>query len=162
MYYQLRSCYIILGGQLIIITKRTTSSEILLVEDNPGDVRLITDAFKKLDSPIEILVANDGSEAMQILNREGNFSNIKKPELIMLDLNLPKKNGQEVLKEIKNNPKFQMIPVIILTTSSAEEDIIETYKNHVNAYITKPFNLDKLIDIVKAIYDFWIIQVKLP
>ncbi len=125
-------------------------------------MRLITEAFKNIETTVNIDVAKDGFEAMQILNREGNYSNSIKPQLILLDLNLPKKNGREVLKEIKSNPELQMIPVIILTTSSAEEDVIETYKNHVNAYITKPFNLDKFIEIVKSIYDFWLNNVKLP
>ena len=125
-------------------------------------MRLITDAFKNFESTINIVVAKDGFEAMQILKREGNYTTAIKPQLIVLDLNLPKKNGREVLKEIKSNPELQMIPVIILTTSSAEEDIIETYKNHVNAYITKPFNLEKFIEIVKSIYDFWLKNVKLP
>jgi DNA-binding response OmpR family regulator len=125
-------------------------------------VRLITEAFKNIETTVNIDVAKDGFEAMQILNREGNYSNSIKPQFILLDLNLPKKNGREVLKEIKSNPELQMIPVIILTTSSAEEDVIETYKNHVNAYITKPFNLDKFIEIVKSIYDFWLNNVKLP
>jgi DNA-binding response OmpR family regulator len=123
---------------------------------------LITEAFKNIETTVNIDVAKDGFEAMQILNREGNYSNSIKPQLILLDLNLPKKNGREVLKEIKSNPELQMIPVIILTTSSAEEDIIETYKNHVNAYITKPFNLEKFTEIVKSIYDFWLKNVKLP
>ena len=135
---------------------------ILLVEDNPGDVRLITEAFKNVETHINIVVAKDGFEAIQLLNRENNYSNAIKPQLIVLDLNLPKKNGREVLKEIKTDPELQMIPVIILTTSNAEEDIIETYKNHVNAYITKPFNLEQFIDITKSIYDFWIKSVKLP
>ncbi len=125
-------------------------------------MRLITEAFKNIETTVNIDVAKDGFEAMQILNREGNYSNSIKPQFILLDLNLPKKNGREVLKEIKSNPELQMIPVIILTTSSAEEDVIETYKNHVNAYITKPFNLDKFIEIVKSIYDFWLNNVKLP
>ena len=125
-------------------------------------MRLITDAFKNFESTINIVVAKDGFEAMQILKREGNYTTAIKPQLIVLDLNLPKKNGREVLKEIKSNPELQMIPVIILTTSSAEEDIIETYKNHVNAYITKPFNLEKFTEIVKSIYDFWLKNVKLP
>ncbi|MGO9387313.1 MAG: response regulator [Methanobacterium sp.] len=143
-------------------TRATGSIKILLVEDNPGDVRLITEAFKNVEATINIVVAKDGFEAMQILKREGNYTTTIKPQLIVLDLNLPKKNGREVLKEIKSNPELQMIPVIILTTSSAEEDIIETYKNHVNAYITKPFNLEKFIEIVKSIYDFWLKNVKLP
>ncbi len=125
-------------------------------------MRLITEAFKNVEATINIVVAKDGFEAMQILKREGNYTTAIKPQLIVLDLNLPKKNGREVLKEIKSNPELQMIPVIILTTSSAEEDIIETYKNHVNAYITKPFNLEKFIEIVKSIYDFWLKNVKLP
>ncbi|MGA2675323.1 MAG: response regulator [Methanobacterium sp.] len=145
-----------------MITRATGSIKILLVEDNPGDVRLITEAFKNVEATINIVVAKDGFEAMQILKREGNYTTAIKPQLIVLDLNLPKKNGREVLKEIKSNPELQMIPVIILTTSSAEEDIIETYKNHVNAYITKPFNLEKFIEIVKSIYDFWLKNVKLP
>ena len=125
-------------------------------------MRLITEAFKNIETTVNIDVAKDGFEAMQILKREGNYTTAIKPQLIVLDLNLPKKNGREVLKEIKSNPELQMIPVIILTTSSAEEDVIETYKNHVNAYITKPFNLEKFTEIVKSIYDFWLKNVKLP
>ncbi len=125
-------------------------------------MRLITEAFKNVETPVKINVAKDGFEAMKILKKEDNYSNVIKPQLIVLDLNLPKKNGREVLKEIKNDPELQMIPVIILTTSSAEEDITETYKNHVNAYITKPFNLEQFIDIVKSIYDFWLNKARLP
>lgn len=99
---------------------------------------------------------------MQILKKEDKYADAKKPHLIVLDLNLPRMNGREVLKEIKNNLELQIIPVIILTTSSADEDIIETYQNHVNAYITKPFNIDQFTEIVKSIYDFWLIKVELP
>lgn len=140
---------------------QTRSIEILLVEDNPGDVRLIKEAFKDAIFPYNLMVAGDGQEAMEII-KHGHKSEAYRPNLIILDLNLPKKSGREVLKEIKSDEELMSIPVIILTTSSAKEDIQETYHNHVNAFITKPVDLDRFINIVKSIQDHWIQKAKLP
>ena len=136
--------------------------EILLVEDNPGDVRLTIEALKEGKVANKINVAADGIEAMAFLLREGKYENAPKPDLILLDLNLPKKNGREVLAEIKENPYLRCIPVVILTSSQAEKDIVTTYNLHANCYITKPVDFDQFINVVKSIEDFWFSVVKLP
>jgi two-component system, chemotaxis family, response regulator Rcp1 len=133
--------------------------EILLVEDNPGDVRLIKEVFKDAKIYNTMKVAYDGEAAMEILRNDGNASF---PDLILLDLNLPKKDGREVLREIKGDNCLKCIPVVILTTSNAEEDLIETYKMNANCYITKPVDLDQFINVVKSIENFWLSIVKLP
>ena len=133
--------------------------EILLVEDNPGDVRLIKEVFKDAKIYNTMKVAYDGEAAMEILRNDGNASF---PDLILLDLNLPKKDGREVLREIKGDDYLKCIPVVILTTSNAEEDLIETYKMNANCYITKPVDLDQFINVVKSIENFWLSIVKLP
>ena len=135
---------------------------ILLVEDNPGDVRLTEEAFKEGKLQNKLSVVNDGEEAMAFLRREGKYSNAPRPDIILLDLNMPKKNGREVLAEIKEDPELKRIPVVILTTSKAEEDILKTYDLHANCYITKPVDLDQFITIVKYIKDFWLSIVRLP
>ena len=134
--------------------------EILLVEDNPGDVRLIKEVFKDAKIYNTMKVAYDGETAMEILR--GNDENTSFPDLILLDLNLPKKDGREVLREIKGDDCLKCIPVVILTTSNAEEDLIETYKMNANCYITKPVDLDQFINVVKSIENFWLSIVKLP
>ena len=134
--------------------------EILLVEDNPGDVRLIKEVFKDAKIYNTMQVAYDGEAAMEILRR--NDGNTSFPDLILLDLNLPKKDGREVLREIKGDDYLKCIPVVILTTSNAEEDLIETYKMNANCYITKPVDLDQFINVVKSIENFWLSIVKLP
>ena len=134
--------------------------EILLVEDNPGDVRLIKEVFKDAKIYNTMQVAYDGEAAMEILQR--NDGNTSFPDLILLDLNLPKKDGREVLREIKGDDYLKCIPVVILTTSNAEEDLIETYKMNANCYITKPVDLDQFINVVKSIENFWLSIVKLP
>jgi chemotaxis family two-component system response regulator Rcp1 len=136
--------------------------EILLVEDNPGDVRLTIEALKEGKVANEINVAADGIEALAFLRREGKYENAPKPDLILLDLNLPKKNGREVLAEIKMNPHLKCIPVVILTSSQAEKDIVTTYNLHANCYITKPVDFDQFIKVVKSIENFWFKVVKLP
>jgi chemotaxis family two-component system response regulator Rcp1 len=136
--------------------------EVLLVEDNPGDVRLTKEALKEGRLLNKINVVGDGMEAMAYLRREGNYADAVVPDLILLDLNLPKKDGREVLAEIKADPKLRRIPVVVLTTSSAEEDILKTYDLHANCYVTKPVDLDQFIHVVKSIEDFWITVVKLP
>jgi chemotaxis family two-component system response regulator Rcp1 len=139
-----------------------TPIEILLVEDSPGDVRLTQEAFKDAKVHINLHVASDGAKAMVFLNREGEHANAPRPDLILLDLNLPKKDGREVLAEIKGNPKLQNIPVVILTTSSSEADILRSYQLHANCYITKPVGLEGFLTVVKSIDSFWLSVVKLP
>ena len=136
--------------------------EILLVEDNPGDVRLTIEALKEGKVANIINVAVDGMDAMAFLKRVGNYANAPRPDLILLDLNLPKKNGREVLAEIKMDPYLKHIPIVILTTSQAEKDIIATYKLHANCYITKPVDFDQFINVVKSIEEFWFTVVRLP
>lgn len=136
--------------------------EILLVEDNPGDVRLTIEALKEGRFANLINVAVDGFEAMAFLRREGKYANAPKPDLILLDLNLPKKNGREVLAEIKMDSNLKRIPVVILTSSQAETDIVTTYNLHANCYITKPVDFEQFIRVVRSIEDFWFAVVKLP
>jgi two-component system response regulator len=135
---------------------------VLLVEDNAGDVRLTREAFKDAKVRINLHVVSDGLEAMDFLNREGPYSNAPRPDLILLDLNLPKKSGQEVLEEIKASTTLLSIPVVILTTSTACEDILRSYRLHANCYISKPVDLDGFLRIVKSIDNFWLTVVLLP
>lgn len=136
--------------------------EILLVEDNPGDARLTIEALKEGKIRNNIHVAVDGLEALKYLFREDNYKNATRPDIILLDLNLPKKNGREVLEIIKSDKDLKRIPVVILTTSRAEEDILRTYDLHANCYVTKPVDLDQFINVIKTIEDFWLSIVKLP
>jgi CheY-like chemotaxis protein len=136
--------------------------EVLLVEDSPGDVRLTREAFKDAKVHINLHVASDGTEAMAFLGRKGEHANVPRPDLILLDLNLPKKDGRQVLKEIKENPALKCIPVVILTTSASEEDILRSYRLHANCYIAKPVDLDGFLKVVKSIDSFWLSVVKLP
>jgi two-component system, chemotaxis family, response regulator Rcp1 len=136
--------------------------EILLAEDSPGDVRLTREAFKESRVLNHLHVVKDGMEVIAFLRKEGRYASAIRPDLILLDLNLPKKNGQEVLAEIKEDPNLKRIPVIILTVSRAEEDILRSYNLHANCYITKPVELDQFLTAVKGIEDFWLAIVKLP
>ncbi len=136
--------------------------EILLVEDSPGDVRLTREALKESKILNHISVVGDGVEALSFLRREGDHDGAARPDVVLLDLNLPKKDGREVLAEIKGDPGLKRIPVVILTTSQAEEDILRTYDLHANCYITKPVDLDQFMKVVRAIEDFWLSIVKLP
>jgi chemotaxis family two-component system response regulator Rcp1 len=136
--------------------------EILLVEDNPGDVRLTREALRDGKIYNNLYVVRDGVEAMAFLRKTGQYTRAPRPDLILLDLNLPRKDGHEVLAEVKTDESLRRIPVVILTTSQAEEDIIRTYDLHVNCYITKPVDLDQFVKIVKSIEDFWLTIVKLP
>lgn len=138
------------------------SVEILMVEDNPGDVGLARETLKDSKLLNHMSVVFDGVEAMAFLRREGKYANATRPDLILLDLNLPKKDGREVLAEIKTDEQLRRIPVVVLTTSSAEQDILRTYDLHANCYITKPVNLDQFSAVVKAIEEFWFTIVKLP
>jgi chemotaxis family two-component system response regulator Rcp1 len=135
---------------------------VLLVEDSPGDIRLTQEALKDAKMHIHLDVARDGQEAMAFLMREGEYANAPRPDLILLDLNLPKKDGREVLKEIKEDPTLKIIPVVILTTSASEADILRSYSLHANCYITKPVSLDGFLTVVKSIDSFWMSVVKLP
>ena len=136
--------------------------EILLVEDNPADVRLTQENFKDSKILNHLHVINDGAEAMAFLHREGKYFDAVRPELIFLDLNLPKKDGHEVLKEIKTDDELKSIPVVILTISDDEEDILKSYNLHANCYISKPIGLEQFSKVVKSIENFWLSFVKLP
>ncbi|HAD81685.1 MAG: response regulator [Candidatus Edwardsbacteria bacterium RIFOXYD12_FULL_50_11] len=136
--------------------------EVLLVEDSPADVRLTKEALKEEKLHITLQVVNDGVEAMEYLRQEGKYSKAVRPDLILLDLNLPKKDGREVLKEIKGDDNLRSIPVVVLTTSKSEADIIKVYDLHANCYITKPLDLNQFSTVVKSIENFWLTIVKLP
>ena len=136
--------------------------EILLVEDNPGDAELTAEALRHGKVYNQMHVVEDGEAAMAFLRHEGKYPDVPRPDVILLDLNLPRKDGREVLAEIKADDELKQIPVIVLTTSEAEEDILRAYNLAVNCYITKPVDLDQFIKVVKAIEDFWFTVVKLP
>jgi len=136
--------------------------EVLLVEDSPGDVRLTREAFKDAKVHINLHVASDGAAAMAFLGREGEHSNAPRPDLILLDLNLPKKDGREVLAELKESLTLKSIPVVILTTSASEADIQGSYQRHANCFITKPVDLEGFLKVVRSIDNFWLSVVKLP
>jgi two-component system, chemotaxis family, response regulator Rcp1 len=136
--------------------------EVLLVEDSPGDVRLTRETFRDVNTSIHLHVATDGIEAMAFLKREGAHVNAPRPSIILLDLNLPKMDGREVLARIKEDPSLKMIPIIILTTSDAEADIAKSYELQANCYLSKPVQLDAFESLVRSINDFWMTKVKLP
>jgi chemotaxis family two-component system response regulator Rcp1 len=139
-----------------------TPIEVLLVEDNPGDVRLTREAFLEANGNIRLQVASDGVEAMEYLRRTGAYASAPRPDLILLDLNLPKMDGREVLALIKADTSFKIIPTVILTTSDAEQDIVRSYELQANCYLTKPVQLEAFEALVKSINDFWLTKVKLP
>ncbi|MGA2987436.1 MAG: response regulator [Terriglobia bacterium] len=136
--------------------------EVLLVEDSPGDVRLTQEAFRDVNTSIHLHVATDGVEAMAFLRREGDQIHAPRPDLILLDLNLPKMDGREVLAHIKADDSLKLIPTVILTTSEAEVDIVKSYQLQANCYLNKPVQLDAFESLVKSINDFWLTKVKLP
>jgi two-component system, chemotaxis family, response regulator Rcp1 len=136
--------------------------EILMVEDNPGDVRLAVEALREGKVRNHMYTVDDGEKALAFLRRQGQYAEMPRPDLILLDLNLPKKTGQEVLAEIKEDSDLRRIPVVILTVSEAEADILKTYNLHANCYITKPVDLDRFIEVVKSVEDFWLTVVMLP
>ena len=138
------------------------SLDILLVEDNPADARLVVEVFKDFKIRNKIHVVEDGVAAMDFLDKNGEYRNVPRPDLILLDLNLPRKDGREVLKEIKEDTELKCIPVVILTTSSSEDDILKTYSNHANCYIIKPVDFDQFLKVVETIEKFWLTVVKLP
>ena len=139
-----------------------SSIQVLLVEDNPGDVRLTREAFKDAKVHLEMHVVNDGVEATDFVNRRGAYADSPRPDLILLDLNLPRKDGRDVLAEIKADPSLKSIPVVILTTSASDVDIESSYLLHANCYISKPVDLDGFLSVVRSIDDFWFSVVKLP
>ena len=136
--------------------------EVLLVEDNPGDVRLTREALKEGKVCNNLSVVPDGVQAMAFLRRQGPYADAPRPDVILLDLNLPRKDGREVLEEVKGDPELRSIPVVVLTSSEADRDIARAYALHANCYITKPVDLDQFITVVKSIEDFWFSIVKLP
>jgi two-component system, chemotaxis family, response regulator Rcp1 len=144
------------------MVERNGPIEILLVEDNPGDVRLTKEALKEGKVYSNLHTVKDGVEAMEFLRREGKYKSVPRPDIILLDLNLPKKDGREVLQEIKTDAELRRIPVVVLTTSKAEEDVLRTYDLHANCYVTKPVDLEKFMVVVKTIDSFWLTVVTLP
>ena len=136
--------------------------EVLLVEDNPGDCRLVRETLADYKLKLEVKEVHDGEAAMAFLHREGEFRRARRPDLILLDLNIPKKDGREVLAEVKVDRRLKQIPVVILTSSKAEEDILQTYELHANCYISKPIDLEQLQKVVRQIKEFWFTIVKLP
>jgi CheY-like chemotaxis protein len=142
--------------------KKAMPIQVLLVEDNPADVRLTQEAFKDAKVHLEMHVAADGIEAMEFLNRQGRFHQSPRPDLILLDLNLPRKDGREVLAEIKAHPSLRTIPVVILTTSSSDVDIESSYLLHANCYVSKPVEFEGFLSVVHSIDNFWLSVVKLP
>jgi CheY-like chemotaxis protein len=135
---------------------------VLLVEDNPGDVRLTEEALKENKFYADLQVTKDGVEALRFLRQQGPYADARRPDLILLDLNLPRKDGRAVLAEIKSDSDLRRIPVVILTTSQAEEDILKTYDLHANCYVTKPVDLYQFVKVVRSIKDFWFTIVRLP
>ncbi|UOZ07278.1 MULTISPECIES: response regulator [unclassified Amycolatopsis] len=144
------------------MTEALPPIDILLVEDDPGDVLMTQEAFEHHKIRNALHVASDGVEALRFLHREGPFADAPRPGLILLDLNLPRKDGREVLGEIKQDPALRTIPVVVLTTSEAEEDILRSYDLHANAYVTKPVDFEKFVEVVRQIDDFWVTVVQLP
>lgn len=135
---------------------------ILLVEDNPGDARLAQEALKENKVANTLHWVDDGVKALQFLHQQGPYADAPRPDVILLDLNLPRKDGREVLAEIKDDPELKRIPVVVLTVSQAEEDILRTYNLHANCYITKPLDLDRFLEVVQQVENFWLTIVKLP
>ena len=136
--------------------------EVLLVEDNPADVLLTREAFKERDVAVNLRVVQDGEDALACLRREGVFADCVIPDFVLLDLNLPRKDGHEVLQEVKNDPALKQIPIVIFTSSEAREDVLSCYRAHANCYLTKPSNLDQFTKVFQAIDDFWFNSAQLP
>ena len=146
----------------MIPTEKAGRFRILLVEDNPGDIRLIQEAFREVGFPGQLAITRDGEQAMAFLRHEGVYRNSLRPSLILLDLNMPRKDGREVLAEIKQSEKFRQIPVLVLSTSTRAEDISNAYDLHANCYIPKPLDLDKLVELGVRLRSFWMCTVALP
>ncbi len=151
------------GGIAVISDQKSVKyMEILLVEDNPGDVALTKRALKSGKVPYNLHVANDGADALAFLRKEGEYEQAPRPDLILLDLNMPRVSGQEVLEKVKSNEKLASIPVVVLTTSKDEEDIEETYKLHANSFITKPVDWQEFMNMARLVEEYWFSVVKLP
>jgi two-component system, chemotaxis family, response regulator Rcp1 len=146
----------------LLAKTRSADFEVLLIEDSAGDVRLTQEALKDAKMHINVNVARDGVEAMAFLRREEQYEGVPRPDLILLDLNLPRKGGREVLEEVKGDPTLMSIPVVVLTTSESEQDILRSYMLHANCFITKPVDFDGFLKVVKSIDYFWLSVVKLP
>lgn len=144
------------------MTEKARAAEILYVEDNPADVRLTQEALKENKVRNNLYIAKDGEEAMEFLHQRGRHRSAPRPDLILLDLNLPRKDGREVLAEIKRDPKLTSIPVVVITSSKAEEDIAKSYQLHANCYVTKPVDLIQFLTVVKTVEGFWLSVVTLP
>jgi CheY-like chemotaxis protein len=144
------------------VPEQVESIEVLLVEDDPGDVLLIQEAFEDNKVRNRLHCVSDGVDALRFLRREDEFAGAPRPDLILLDLNLPRKDGREVLAEVKTDESLQQIPVVVLTTSKLEEDVLRSYKLHANAYVTKPVDFDRFIEVVRQIDEFFVTVVKLP
>lgn len=142
--------------------QKNRAVDLLLVEDNPGDIRLTEEALKDGPVKVNLSVARDGVEAVEFLMQRGQYQNAPRPDLILLDLNLPRKNGREVLNEIKADPHLRQIPVVVMTTSRSEQDIERAYELNANCYITKPIELDEFLGVVSSIEDFWLTKAMLP
>lgn len=138
------------------------ATEILVVEDNPADVRLTIEALRDVDIPTQLHVARDGAEALAFVRQEGNYADCPRPDLVLLDLNLPKRDGREVLAYMKNDPKLRSIPVVVLTTSDAEQDVLRSYSLHANCYVKKPMDLDGFLATVRSVESFWLGVARLP
>ncbi|MBI4563134.1 MAG: response regulator [Planctomycetes bacterium] len=136
--------------------------ELLLVEDNPGDIRLTEEAWKESRSLYRLNVVSDGVEALAFLRKEGPYARTPRPDMIFMDLNLPKRDGRDVLQEIKSDPVLRYIPVIVMTTSNADQDVLKSYSLHANCYISKPLDIDRFIQVIRTIEEFWINIVTLP
>jgi CheY-like chemotaxis protein len=141
---------------------RAEPVQILLVEDSPGDIRLTREVLRDAKIANELHIVGDGEQAMAFLRREGDYADVRRPDLILLDLNLPRKDGREVLAELKDDPELHLIPVIVLTTSAAEQDVLRSYDLKAACYITKPIDLDEFISVVRSIESFWLSIVRLP
>jgi two-component system, chemotaxis family, response regulator Rcp1 len=146
----------------VTATRERTPIDVLLVEDSPGDVRLTREAFREANDRVRLHVATDGVEAMAFLRREGQYFDAPRPDFILLDLNLPRMDGREVLATIKHDGALQMIPVVILTTSDAEADIVRSYELNANAYLRKPVTLEAFENLIRSINDFWLTKVMFP
>jgi CheY-like chemotaxis protein len=144
------------------VNAELTPIEVLLVEDDPGDVLMTREALAHHKVTNRLNVVSDGDEALAYLRRQGRYGNAVRPDLVLLDLNLPRRDGREVLAEIKNDADLHQIPVVVLTTSSADEDILRSYQLHANAYVTKPVDFDRFISVVRRIDDFFVSVVRLP
>ena len=145
-----------------MVPSYTQPVEILMVEDNPRDARLAVEALKDSKVRNNLHHVSDGEEALDFLRQRGAYAGVPVPDLILLDLNLPRKDGREVLAEVKEDPRLRLIPVVVMTSSEAERDLVRSYDLHANAYVVKPLDLDRFIEVVQAIEDFWFAIVKLP